>query len=114
MLTELVSFSFPAALLLWQGRDQKYLPTESSFYLGKFGWMVNAVVVGWTAFALIIFSLPVVRPASGGSMSIYRYRAPDLMFKLTCHLRLHTCCPCLYGSPFAIELGFLRKKALSR
>lgn len=69
MLTELISFSFPAALLMWQGRNQKYLPTKSPFNLGKFGWLVNGLVVAWTAFALVLFSLPVVLPVTPGSMS---------------------------------------------
>ena len=72
MLTELVSFSFPAALLMWRRRDQKYLPTKSPFHLGTFfGWLVNALVVAWTAFALVIFSFPVTQPVTPGSMSKY-------------------------------------------
>ena len=78
MLTELISFSFPAALLLWRRRDHKYLPTNSPFHLGKFGWLVNAIVVGWTAFAVVVFSLPVVRPASAASMSIYCYEVAKI------------------------------------
>lgn len=77
MLTELISFTFPAALLMYQGRDPKYLPRKSPFNLGKFGWLVNALVVGWTAFALVIFSFPVSRPVTAGSMS-----------KLICYLRM--------------------------
>lgn len=72
MLTELISFSFPAALLMWQRRDPKFLPKKSPFNLGKFGWLVNAIVVGWTALALIIFSFPVARPVTAGSMSKFR------------------------------------------
>ncbi|CAF9927739.1 MAG: hypothetical protein HETSPECPRED_006665 [Heterodermia speciosa] len=69
MLTELISFSFPAALLMWQGRNQRYLPTKSPFNLGKFGWLVNALVVGWTLFALVIFSFPVEKPVTPSSMN---------------------------------------------
>ena len=68
-LTELISFSFPAALLMWQRRDPKYLPAKSPFNLGKFGWLVNATVLAWTAFALVIFSFPVTLPVAAGSMS---------------------------------------------
>ena len=69
MLTELVSFSFPAALLMWQGRNQKFLPTKSPFNLGKFGWLVNGLVIGWTLLALVIFSFPVEEPVTPGSLS---------------------------------------------
>lgn len=72
MLTELISFSFPAALLMWQRRDPKFLPRKSPFNLGKFGWLVDAIVVGWTVFALIIFSFPVALPVRAGSMSKFR------------------------------------------
>ena len=60
MLTELFSFSFPAALLSWRRRDSKYLPINSPFNMGRIGWLVNALVVGRTAF---------VQPVSAGSMS---------------------------------------------
>ncbi|KAL9010803.1 MAG: hypothetical protein Q9173_004295 [Seirophora scorigena] len=70
MLTELISFTFPAALLMWRGRHVKYLPSRKSlFHLGKFGWLANAIVVGWTLFALVIFSFPIARPVTPGSMN---------------------------------------------
>lgn len=69
MLTELISFTFPAALLMWQRRDPKYLPKKSPFNLGRFGWLVNTLVVGWTVFALVMFSFPVAQPVRPGSMS---------------------------------------------
>ena len=69
MLTELISFAFPAALLMWRRRDPKYLPKKSPFNLGKFGWLVNSIVIGWTVFALVIFSFPVAQPVTPGSMS---------------------------------------------
>ena len=34
MLTEFISFTFPAALLMWRRRDPKYLPKKSPFNLG--------------------------------------------------------------------------------
>lgn len=79
MLVELISFSFPAALLMWQHRDQKYLPTNNPFNLGRFGWLVNGLVVAWTAFALVIFSLPVTLPVKSGSMS---QSSPDFLLCL--------------------------------
>ncbi|KAL6716627.1 polyamine transporter tpo5 [Lecanora helva] len=69
MITELISFAFPAALLMYRSRHQRYLPKGSPFNLGKFGWLINAMVVGWAAFLIIIFSFPVQMPATPGSMS---------------------------------------------
>lgn len=69
MVTELISFAFPAALLMYRCRDPKYLPKGSHFNLGKFGWLVNALVVSWAAFLIVIFSFPVQRPVTPGTMS---------------------------------------------
>ena len=71
MVTELISFSFPAFLLMYRARDPKYLPEESAFNLGSFGWLVNILVVCWAAFLTIIFSFPVRKPVTAGSMSGY-------------------------------------------
>ena len=69
MVTELISFAFPAALLMWRGRASAYLPKNSLFNLGKAGWLVNSLVVGWTFVALVIFSMPVVQPVTAETMS---------------------------------------------
>ena len=54
---------------MYRSRDPKYLPKESRFNLGKFGWLVNAMVVSWAAFLTVIFSFPVQKPVTPGSMS---------------------------------------------
>lgn len=74
MVTELISFSFPAALLMWQHRNPRYLPKRSPFNMGKPGWLANALVVLWTAFLMVIFSMPVQYPVTAGSMSKRTYR----------------------------------------
>ena len=71
MVTELISFAFPASLLMYRSRDPKYLPKKSRFNLGRFGWLVNAMVVSWAAFLIVIFSFPVQKPVTPGSMSKY-------------------------------------------
>jgi len=71
-LTELISFFFPAALSTWQRRDLKFLPKISLFNLGKSGWPLNRIVVGWTAWTacgLVIFSFPIAWSVTAGSMS---------------------------------------------
>lgn len=69
MLPELISFTFPAALLMWRRRDPRYLPEKSPFNLGRFGWLVNTLVIGWAVFTLVIFSFPTAEPVRPGSMS---------------------------------------------
>ena len=69
MITELISFAIPAALLMWRGRAAKYLPQKSIFNLGKVGWLVNSLVIVWTFFATVVFCIPAVKPITSGNMS---------------------------------------------
>lgn len=69
MITELMSFSFPAALLMWRHRSPNYLPKKSYFNLGKSGWVINAIVVGWTLAATVIYCIPLQKPVTAGNMS---------------------------------------------
>ena len=113
MLTELISFAFPAALLMWRRRDPKYLPKKSPFNLGKFGWLVNTIVIGWTVFALVIFSFPIAQPVRPGSMSkctgTCKYGAGELKRCLT---RLYVPGSGHYDALISAELVLLRKEAL--
>ena len=54
---------------MWQGRDPKYLPRKSPSNLGEFGRLVDVVIIGWTAFALVIFSFLNEQLGRAGSMS---------------------------------------------
>ena len=69
VVTELISFAFPAALLMWRARAPKYLPKKSIFNLGKMGWLVNFLVVVWMVVATVVFSMPVTQPVTTGTMS---------------------------------------------
>ena len=70
-VVEQISFAFPAALLLWQRRDARFLPQNSRYNMGTAGWLVNSVVVAWTCLVLVIYSLPTVKPVTAHNMSEY-------------------------------------------
>ena len=69
MILEQISFAIPTALLMWQLRDPRFLPTKGLFKLGKMGWLMNIVTVGWACIELIFYDLPAERPVTGGNMS---------------------------------------------
>lgn len=68
-VVEQVSFAFPAALLLWQRRDARFLPQNSRYNMGTAGWLVNSIVVAWTCLVLVIYSFPTVKPVTAHNMS---------------------------------------------
>ena len=69
LILEQLSFAFPAALLMWQRRDPRFLPGKGPFKLGKLGWVANVVTVGWACVELIFYDLPSERPVTSGNMS---------------------------------------------
>jgi len=76
LLMEQVSFALPAALLMYQCRDARFLPQESHHNMGLAGWTANAVVVAWTSFGLFIYSFPTLRPVMPGNMNEYSPSPP--------------------------------------
>jgi len=61
-----ISYAVPVVCLLIRGRDNiKHGP----FWLGKFGLFSNIVLLCWTAFTLVMYSLPYVMPAQASSMN---------------------------------------------
>ena len=69
LVLQQLSYAFPAALLMWQRRHPQFLPSKGRFNLGAFGWVANAVTVGWAMLSLVIYSLPVSLPATSSNMS---------------------------------------------
>ena len=69
LILEQISFAFPSALLIWQRRKSCYLPKSGPFKLGKFGWVVNSISVGWALMELGFYSLPPLLPVTAGNMS---------------------------------------------
>jgi choline transport protein len=61
-----ISYSIPVALLLLKGRDNiKHGP----FWLGRFGWFCNWVLLVWTAFTTVMYSFPYTMPVEAGTMN---------------------------------------------
>ncbi|KAI9842349.1 MAG: hypothetical protein M1838_003165 [Thelocarpon superellum] len=69
LVLQQLSYAFPAALLMWQRRHPRFLPPKGRFNLGAFGWVANAVTVGWAMLSLVIYSLPVSLPATSSNMN---------------------------------------------
>lgn len=62
----LISYSIPAVFMLHKGRSNiKHGP----FWLGKVGLVCNVVVVSWTVFAVVFYSLPPQMPVTAGNMN---------------------------------------------
>ncbi|KAF2115006.1 amino acid/polyamine transporter I [Lophiotrema nucula] len=61
-----VSYAIPVICLLVRGRD-KIRP--GPFWLGKYGYIANFVLLGWTLFTVVMYSLPAYMPAEADSMN---------------------------------------------
>jgi len=61
-----ISYSIPVVCLLLKGRDNiKHGP----FWMGRIGFVSNCVLLIWTAFTLVMYSFPSLRPVSPGNMN---------------------------------------------
>jgi choline transport protein len=61
-----ISYSIPVICLLLHGRENiKHGP----FWLGRLGLVANVVLLGWTAFTLVMYSLPYTMPVRVGNMN---------------------------------------------
>jgi choline transport protein len=69
-ILQLVTFAFPAALLLARRRPARFLPQSHTFRLPRaFGWVANLFTVGFALICLIFWDLPAVLPVTGSNMS---------------------------------------------
>ncbi|KAH0361731.1 amino acid transporter, partial [Aureobasidium melanogenum] len=69
-ILQLVTFAFPAALLLARGRPARLLPRSRTFGLPHaFGWIANLFTVGFAVICLIFWDLPAVLPVTGSNMN---------------------------------------------
>lgn len=62
----LLSYLIPTICLLYRGRSNI---KHGCFWLGNFGLVANFVTIGWTLFALGLYSLPSFMPVTAGSMN---------------------------------------------
>lgn len=59
-----ISYAVPIICLLIRGRNN--IP-HGPFWLGPIGLFANIVLLMWTAFTLIMYSLPFTKPVKAGS-----------------------------------------------
>ncbi|EMD68569.1 hypothetical protein COCSADRAFT_178367 [Bipolaris sorokiniana ND90Pr] len=70
LILQLVTFAFPAALLLLTGRPKRFLPPNRTFGLPiAFGWVANVVTVAFALFCLVFYCFPPARPVTGSNMN---------------------------------------------
>ncbi|XBW34965.1 hypothetical protein QEN19_000530 [Hanseniaspora menglaensis] len=62
----LFSYCIPVCLLIFNKKRQI---AHGPFWLGKLGLFFNIVLLCWTAFALVFFSFPFVRPVAADNMN---------------------------------------------
>ncbi|KAH0559776.1 hypothetical protein GP486_003708, partial [Trichoglossum hirsutum] len=58
-----ISYSIPVVCLLIKGRENI---THGPFWMGPFGHFANWVLLLWTAFTIVMYSFPTVRPVKSG------------------------------------------------
>lgn len=61
-----ISYSIPVTCLLLRGRSTI---SHGPFWLGKFGFVCNMVLLAWTLFTLVMYSFPYARPTKAGNMN---------------------------------------------
>ena len=59
-----ISYAIPVVCLLLKGRNN--IP-HGPFWMGPIGLFANIVLLSWTLFTLVMYSFPVVMPATGSS-----------------------------------------------
>lgn len=70
LILQLVTFAFPAALLLLTGRPKRFLPPTRTFGLpSAFGWVANVFTVAFALFCLVFYCFPPARPVTASNMS---------------------------------------------
>ncbi|KAK6008136.1 hypothetical protein QM012_000039 [Aureobasidium pullulans] len=70
LILQLITFAFPAALLLARRRPAQLLPTSRTFGLPRaFGWIANVFTVGFALICLIFWDLPAILPVTGSNMN---------------------------------------------
>jgi choline transport protein len=70
MILQLITFAFPAALLLVRKRSAHYLPETRKFKVPPaLGWIANIVTVEFSLLCLVFWTLPTVFPVEPFNMS---------------------------------------------
>jgi choline transport protein len=78
ILMQYISYLIPVTLLML---NKRYIPRPGPFYLGKWGWLANGVLVTWSIFTLVFYSFPYIMPVTRSNMSMFpRFPSPTLGF----------------------------------
>ena len=73
LILQHISYSFPAALLIYRLRSDKWLPRDRQFKLPSLvGWVSNITTVAFALLVLVFYTFPTVLPVTGSNMSKYR------------------------------------------
>ncbi|CAK7910057.1 choline transport protein [[Candida] anglica] len=62
----LISYIFPVVCLWIKGRDNI---VHGPFWLGKFGYFTNFILLFWACFAMVVYSFPPIMPVTAGNMN---------------------------------------------
>jgi choline transport protein len=70
LILQLITFAFPAALLLARGRPSSILPNTRIFGLPRaFGWVANIFTVAFAIVCVVFYDIPSLRPVTASNMS---------------------------------------------
>lgn len=67
ILMQYISYMIPVSLLLIGGRR---ISIPGPFYMGRWGWFANGVLVVWSLFTLVFYSFPYLMPVTKSNMSM--------------------------------------------
>lgn len=69
-LMQMISFAFPAALLLYRRRSEKVLPLKRAFRVPNVvGWACNIGTIIAAVIETVFFTFPTILPVTGNNMS---------------------------------------------
>jgi len=70
LILQLITFAFPAALLLIRGRPTSLLPKSRTYGMPRvFGWIANFFTVGFALLCVVFYDMPAVLPVTASNMS---------------------------------------------
>lgn len=71
VVLNLLTFSFPAAMVMVRARSEKFLTRERWFKLpNALGWVCNAVTFAFPLLTLVMYSFPEFYPVTSSNMSL--------------------------------------------
>jgi choline transport protein len=71
-----VSYAIPVICLLLRGRETI---RHGPFWLKRFGFFSNIILLFWTLFTVIMYSFPALMPVTAGSMFYVPYLKPVIL-----------------------------------